>query len=104
MGSLYTSSFQTYYQKKVITALDKTKSPIMYVCNIVTQPGETDNFTVSDHVNLINEYLGKHKLDVVIASNSPISKEMAEKYACEGKKRPCKDRLCSIKGVGCRIY
>ena len=73
MGSLYTSLFPNLLAKKVIKALDKTKAPIMYVCNIVTQPGETDNFTVSDHVNLINQYLGMHKLDLVIASNSPIS-------------------------------
>lgn len=64
MGSLYTSLFPNLLAKKVIKALDKTKAPIMYVCNIVTQPGETDNFTVSDHVNLINQYLGMHKLDV----------------------------------------
>ena len=76
----------------------------MYVCNIVTQPGETDNFTVSDHVNLINEYLGKHKLDVVIASNSQFLKEMAEKYACKERKDPVKIDYAVLKGVGCRIY
>lgn len=99
MGSLYTSLFPNLLAKKVIKALDKTKAPIMYVCNIVTQPGETDNFTVSDHVNLINQYLGTHKLDVVIASNSPISQEMAEKYASEERKDPVKIDYAVLKSL-----
>ena len=99
MGSLYTSLFPNLLAKKLIKALDKTKAPIMYVCNIVTQPGETDNFTVSDHVNLINQYLGTHKLDVVIASNSPISQEMAEKYASEERKDPVKIDYAVLKSL-----
>ncbi len=99
MGSLYTSLFPNLLAKKVKKALDKTKAPIMYICNIVTQPGETDNFTVSDHVNLINQYLGTHKLDVVIASNSPISKEMAEKYATEERKDPVKIDYAVLKSL-----
>ena len=99
MGSLYTSLFPNLLAKRLIKALDKTKAPIMYVCNIVTQPGETDNFTVSDHVNLINQYLGTHKLDVVIASNSPISQEMAEKYASEERKDPVKIDYAVLKSL-----
>lgn len=99
MGSLYTSLFPNLLAKKLIKALDKTKAPIMYVCNIVTQPGETDNFTVSDHVNLINQYLGTHKLDVVIASNSPISQEIAEKYASEERKDPVKIDYAVLKSL-----
>ena len=99
MGSLYTSLFPNLLAKRLIKALDKTKAPIMYVCNIVTQPGETDNFTVSDHVNLINQYLGSHKLDVVIASNSPISQEMAEKYASEERKDPVKIDYAVLKSL-----
>lgn len=99
MGSLYTSLFPNLLSPKIIKALDKTKAPIMYVCNIVTQPGETDNFTVSDHVDLINQYLGTHKLDVVIASNSPISNEMAEKYATEERKDPVKIDYAVLKSL-----
>lgn len=90
MGSLYTSLFPHLIAKDVINCFDRTTAPIMYLCNIVTQPGETDNFTVSDHVNLINDYLGNHKLDVVIASNSKISEDMALKYANEERKDPVK--------------
>lgn len=90
MGSLYTSLFPHLISDEVIECFDEISAPIMYLCNIVTQPGETDDFTVSDHVNLINHYLGEHKLDVVIASNSKISKEMALRYATEERKDPVK--------------
>ena len=90
MGSLYTSLVPHLLSKKVIAAFDEVTTPIVYLCNIVTQPGETDNFAVSDHVNLINQYLGKHKLDTVIASNSEISKEMVEKYSTTEQKDPVK--------------
>ena len=90
MGCLYTSLLPHLIYKVFITSLDMTKANIMYLCNIVTQPGETDNFTVSDHIKLINSYLGKHKLDVVIASNSKISEEMALRYANEERKDPVK--------------
>ena len=90
MGSLYTSIFPHIISDAIRKTLDEVKIPIMYLCNIVTQPGETDDFTVSDHVNLINSYLGKHKLDAVIASNSKISEEMALRYANEEQKDPVK--------------
>ena len=90
MGSLYTSIFPHLICNDVINCFDEVKTPIMYLCNIVTQPGETDDFTVSDHINLINSYLGKHKLDAVIASNSKISEEMAMRYASEERKDPVK--------------
>ena len=72
MGSLYTSILPNIICKDVKRALDKSTAPIMYLCNIVTQPGETDDFTVGDHVKLLNRYLNKKKVNVVIANNEKI--------------------------------
>ena len=69
-------------------ALDKSTAPIMYLCNIVTQPGETDDFTVGDHVKLLNRYLDKKKVNVVIANNEKIEEEMAKRYESEEQKDP----------------
>ena len=88
MGSLYTSILTNIICTDVKEALDSAKAPIMYLCNAVTQPGETDNFTVADHIQLINSYLNKRKVDVVIASNSSIDKEIACKYETEEQKDP----------------
>ena len=80
MGSVYTSIIPNLICEKIIEAIDKSKAKIMYVCNMMTQPGETDNFKVSDHVKLLNSYLGEHKIDVVVANDGSIAPALAKKY------------------------
>lgn len=87
MGSLYTSILPNIICKEVKKALKKVETPIMYLCNIVTQPGETDHFKVSDHVKLLNKYL-ERDIDVVVANNTKISEKMAHKYETEEQKDP----------------
>ena len=88
MGSLYTSIIPNLLSKKIIEKLDKTSAKIMYVCNMVTQPGETDDFKVSDHLKVLNSYLGTHKIDIVVANTGSIDNEVAEKYASLEQKDP----------------
>ena len=88
MGSLYTSILPNIICKQVQEALDNSDAPIMYLCNIVTQPGETDNFTVGDHIKLLNKYLNHRKVDVVIANSTQVDKEMAKKYESKEQKDP----------------
>jgi len=57
MGSIYTSVIPNIISKSVIDEIDKSNAKIMYVSNMMTQPGETDDFKVSDHINLLNSYL-----------------------------------------------
>lgn len=75
MGSLYTSIIPNLLCDEVIHAIDSSNAKIIYVCNVMTQPGETDDFKVSDHINLLNSYLGNKKIDVVITNNEEISRE-----------------------------
>ncbi len=88
MGSLYTSLLPNIICKKVKETIKKTNSKIMYICNAVTQPGETDDFKVGDHIDLINKYLEYRKIDVVIASNSNIDDETAKIYETKEQKSP----------------
>lgn len=88
MGSLYTSIIPNLLSKKIIEKLDKTSAKIMYVCNMVTQPGETDDFKVSDHLKVLNSYLGIHKIDIVVANTGSIDKKVAEKYSTLEQKDP----------------
>ena len=60
----------------------------MYCCNIVTQPGETDDFKASDHINLLNSYLGKRKIDVGIFNREHMDEELVQKYETEEQKDP----------------
>jgi uncharacterized cofD-like protein len=99
VGSLYTSIIPNLIPKQMKDALKHSKAKIMYVCNIMTQPGETDRFKVSDHVNKLNEYLGERKIDVVIANKGKIEPNIINKYATLEQKDPVILDKQNLKGV-----
>lgn len=86
MGSLYTSIMPHLICKDVVNAINKSKAKVMYVCNAMTQPGETDNFGVSDHVKILEKYLGENTIDSVIVSNTILPQEILDKYLREEEK------------------
>jgi uncharacterized cofD-like protein len=86
MGSLYTSIVPNLLNEELIKTLDSCSAKIMYVCNMMTQPGETDDFMVSDHLNVLNRYLGKKKVSVVIANDGDIPEDILKKYETEEQK------------------
>lgn len=88
MGSLFTSIIPNLLIEEVIKEIEKSKAKIMYVCNMMTQPGETDNFTVTDHVKKLNEYLGTRHIDIVLANTGIIDHSMAEFYETREQKDP----------------
>ena len=98
IGSLYTSVMPHMICKDVVEAIRKADAKVMYICNAMTQPGETDGFGVSDHVKVLEQYLGQGEIDVVIASNTKISPEMLEKYASQEQKNPVRIDYENIKG------
>ena len=86
MGSLYTSLLPHLICPEVSKAIANAKGKVMYICNVMTQPGETDNFGVSDHVNTIEKYIGKNTIDAVIVSNNTLPKKLLKKYSTEEQK------------------
>jgi len=84
MGSLYTSIIPNLICNEILESIKNKK--VMYICNMMTQPGETDNFKVSDHINILNKYLKDKKIDVVLANNSKIDEEIVKKYETEEQK------------------
>lgn len=90
MGSLYSSIIPNLLCKDVIKLIDNSKVPIMYTCNLMTQPGETDDLTVSEHVNILNRYLGKRKVSVVLANEGLIKESIRKKYETLEQKDPVK--------------
>ena len=80
MGSLYTSVIPNLLNSDMKKSIKKSDAKIMYVCNMMTQPGETDDYKVSDHVKTLNKYLGKKKVDVVVVNDGKISENIIEKY------------------------
>lgn len=97
MGSLFTSVIPTLLSKDIRDAIDKSHAKIVYSCNLFTQPGETDDYKVSDHIKTLNEYLGKRKVEYVIANKEKISGKLAERYATEEQKDPVQLDLDNVK-------
>lgn len=69
-GSLYTSIMPNLLVPGITLAINQSKAPVVYVCNIATQPGETHRFTVADHVRAIRKHCPGLKLDYVLANSA----------------------------------
>lgn len=79
-GSLYTSVIPNILIKDIGSALGKTKALTIYVSNIMTQPGETDGFSVADHIRAINKHAGNKIVDYTVVNTEEIDSELQNKY------------------------
>lgn len=102
-GSLLTSIFPHIIVPEVVNAIKKSSAKTMYICNLVTQPGETNGFKVSDHIKMLQKHLGEDGIDIVMANNGPLTKEIAKKYANEEQKDPVLLDENKIKKMGIKI-
>jgi uncharacterized cofD-like protein len=82
-GSLYTSIIPNLIVDGVSKAMRNRKSLKIYICNVMTQPGETDGYKVSDHIRAIFDHAGTEIIDYVIANNKIPAREVAKRYARE---------------------
>lgn len=87
-GSLLTSVIPHLLNTELNEAIKNSKAEKMYICNLFTQPGETDNYTVSDHVKKIEEYLGEKSIDIIMANNEKMNSNLVKKYATNEQKDP----------------
>ncbi len=83
-GSLYTSVLPNLLVDGLREKIREVHAPCVYVCNIMTEPGETDGYTVADHLQAIVDHCGADFVDVVLANNQDIPEQLLEKYAREG--------------------
>ena len=82
-GSLFTTTIACLAFKEISQAIRDSKAVKVYVCNTTTQPGQTDDYSLSDHVRQIVSYLGIGILDYVVLNASTPSAELLELYARE---------------------
>jgi uncharacterized cofD-like protein len=68
-GSLYTSILPNLLVQGIAGALKESKATVVYVCNVATQPGETSNYDVADHVLALEKYIGQDIIQVILANN-----------------------------------
>lgn len=80
-GSLYTSIMPNVIIDGIRLAIENNACPKVYFCNAMTQPGETDHYSLEDHVRALEKHLSAGIIDTVVANNYPLSKATAAKYA-----------------------
>lgn len=101
-GSLFTSVIPNLLVPRIVDALVSTRAVRVYVCNVMTQPGETDQFTASDHVRAIEAHAGRHVCDYVLVNTAVPRVELLERYRASGQMmvEPDIDR---IRAMGYRV-
>ena len=82
-GSLYTSVLPNLLIKEIAEEIEKSNAKKLYICNVMTQPGETDGFTVSDHVKTILRHVDNRKIIDTVLVNNYFPEEALEKYRAE---------------------
>ena len=102
-GSLYTSILPHLIVKEIRDAIKSSSAPIMYTSNLVTQPGETDGYSVGDHISILNEYLDDRKIDIVLANNAAIDQKILDKYSKEEHKTLVTIDKEKIEDLKCRL-
>jgi uncharacterized cofD-like protein len=83
-GSLYTSVVPNLLIPAVRDALDRTRAWVVYVCNVMTEPGETDGYTAADHLEALHRHGVTGMVDVVLVNDSPVTGESAAAYERAG--------------------
>lgn len=85
-GSLYTSILPNLLVPGISKAIMESDAVKIYVCNVMTQPGETDGYSVSDHLQAVYDHVGHQLFDYVIVNNGEIPIQVQQKYAEKGAK------------------
>lgn len=79
-GSLFTSILPNLVIDEIKQALLETKAEVVYVCNIMTQRGETEHFTDADHVAVLNRHLGRDVIDTVLVNIEPVPQDYMDTH------------------------
>jgi len=83
-GSLYTSIIPNLLVDGIVEAMRDSPALKIYICNIMTQPGETDGFDAEDHLRVLLDYSPDLELDYALVNTAPINDELREKYLADG--------------------
>jgi len=83
-GSLFTSILPNLLVARVAAAIGDSPATKIFICNLMTQPGETDNYTARKHLETIKTYAPEIHFDFVIVNDKRITREQEQRYALEG--------------------
>ncbi len=101
-GSLYTSVIPNLLIKEIAHEIAKSNAKKIYVCNIMTQPGETDGYSVCDHINAIMKHAGSKNVIEAVLVNDFMPSNLAKKYQLSGS-YPVKLDFDNLKKLGVKL-
>ncbi len=101
-GSLYTSIIPNLLVQGISQAISESRAMRIYVSNVMTQPGETEGYTVGDHITAIYNHAGRPIIDICLVNNGRIKPAILKKYQDDGAGQVMID-LSKIKKMGIRL-
>ncbi|KRM92523.1 hypothetical protein FC87_GL000135 [Fructilactobacillus florum DSM 22689 = JCM 16035] len=102
-GSLYTSILPNLMVGNVGQAVRTTKAEVIYICNIMTQKGETDHFTDADHVRVLDRQLGSSFVDTVLVNDRPVPATYIDHQRWGDEAQPVAADYQGLQELGCRV-
>jgi len=101
-GSLYTSIIPNLLVKGIADAIAESDALKIFVCNVMTQPGETDGYSVSEHIREVFAHAGGKLFDYCIVNSEPTPHVVLERYGKHGAE-PLRDDEDIVRGLGVEI-
>jgi hypothetical protein len=102
-GSLYTSILPNLMISDIGQAVCETKAEVVYICNIMTQLGETEHFTDADHVRVLHDHLGTQFIDTVLVNTEAVPEEYLNQQKNEEYLYQVKYDFQGLRDEGCRV-
>ncbi|HFI0594666.1 TPA: uridine diphosphate-N-acetylglucosamine-binding protein YvcK [Streptococcus suis] len=102
-GSLYTSILPNIMIPDIGKALCETEAQVVYICNIMTQRGETESFTDANHVSVLNAHLASQFVDTVLVNIEPVPQEYMNTHDFDEYLVQVKHDFRGLQDQGCRI-
>ncbi len=104
-GSLYTSIMPSLLMSQIKAALNQTEAKVVVSINLMTQPGETDNLSVGEHLAVISDQIGAAAIDYLLVNSKPISAVATAKYAAKGARllQLEQGEKAAIEGLGIKV-
>ncbi|MDO4432811.1 MAG: YvcK family protein [Aerococcaceae bacterium] len=102
-GSLYTSILPNLMIQQIGDAVRETPAEVVYICNIMTQLGETENFTDADHVNVLHQHLGQRFIDTVLVNTTEVPEDYIRNQQNEEYLLQVAHDFKGLRAHGCRV-
>ena len=102
-GSLYSSILPNLMIEEIGQAIKRTRAEVVYICNIMTQLGETEQFSDADHVRVLHEHLGQAFIDTVLVNIAEVPQDYIDNQPNEEYLLQVRHDFEGMRKLGCRV-